>query len=77
VFYSPQCLPILIHKPASLAGKLPGLENIEPPQQNTAEGKALRARSMYYQNYQSQSRLLSGVPIPLYRSAGFSIIYLS
>ena len=23
----PQCLPILIHKPANLAGKLPGAEN--------------------------------------------------
>ena len=27
----PQDLPILIHKPASLAGKLPGLERIVPP----------------------------------------------
>jgi hypothetical protein len=27
----PQCLPVLIHKPANLAGKLPGLENIQPP----------------------------------------------
>ncbi|OGO42296.1 MAG: hypothetical protein A2W36_06800 [Chloroflexi bacterium RBG_16_58_14] len=27
----PQDLPILIHKPASLADKLPGLERIAPP----------------------------------------------
>jgi hypothetical protein len=30
-FICPQCLPVLIHKPANLADKLPGLENIEPP----------------------------------------------
>lgn len=30
-FICPQCLPILIHKPANLADKLPGLENIQPP----------------------------------------------
>lgn len=28
----PQHLPILIHKPAQLAGKLPGVENISPPE---------------------------------------------
>jgi hypothetical protein len=27
----PQCLPILIHKPANLAGKLPGAENFGAP----------------------------------------------
>lgn len=27
----PQHLPILIHKPATLADKLPGLEKISPP----------------------------------------------
>jgi hypothetical protein len=27
----PQHLPILIHKPAQLAGKLPGIENLAPP----------------------------------------------
>ena len=32
VYICPQCLPILIHKPADLAGKLPGLEDVEPPQ---------------------------------------------
>jgi hypothetical protein len=32
VYICPQCLPILIHKPANLAGKLPGLENIQPSQ---------------------------------------------
>jgi len=26
----PQCFPLMIHKPASLADKLPGLENIRP-----------------------------------------------
>ncbi len=26
----PQCLPVMIHKPQSLAGKLPGAENFEP-----------------------------------------------
>jgi len=31
VFICPQCLPVLIHKPANLADKLPGLENAEPP----------------------------------------------
>ncbi|KAF0106628.1 MAG: hypothetical protein FD146_2427 [Anaerolineaceae bacterium] len=31
VFICPQCLPALIHKPASLADKLPGLENVQPP----------------------------------------------
>jgi len=28
----PQCLPVLIHKPGTLAGKLPGLENLQPPE---------------------------------------------
>lgn len=28
----PQHLPILIHKPATLADKLPGLELLEPPE---------------------------------------------
>ena len=32
VYICPQCLPILIHKPANLAAKLPGLENIQPQQ---------------------------------------------
>ena len=32
VYICPQCLPVLIHKPANLAAKLPGLENIQPPQ---------------------------------------------
>jgi hypothetical protein len=32
VYICPQCLPILIHKPSSLASKLPGLENVPPPQ---------------------------------------------
>jgi hypothetical protein len=32
VYICPQCLPILIHKPANLAGKLPGLESTQPPQ---------------------------------------------
>lgn len=27
IFICPQCLPILIHKPANLAEKLPGAEN--------------------------------------------------
>jgi len=31
VHICPQCLPVLIHKPANLAGKLPGLEKIQPP----------------------------------------------
>jgi hypothetical protein len=26
----PQCLPVMIHKPQNLAGKLPGAENFEP-----------------------------------------------
>jgi hypothetical protein len=26
----PQCLPVLIHKPQNLAGKLPGAENFAP-----------------------------------------------
>ena len=30
IYICPQCLPVLIHKPASLAEKLPGLENIPP-----------------------------------------------
>ncbi len=32
VYICPQCLPVLIHKPATLAEKLPGLENVQPPQ---------------------------------------------
>ena len=28
----PQHLPILIHKPVQLAGKLPGAENLSPPE---------------------------------------------
>lgn len=28
----PQHLPILIHKPAQLAGKLPGAANLSPPE---------------------------------------------
>ena len=27
IFICPQCLPVLIHKPANLAEKLPGAEN--------------------------------------------------
>lgn len=30
----PQHLPILIHKPAQLAGKLPGAENLSPPEEH-------------------------------------------
>jgi hypothetical protein len=29
-FICPQCLPALIHKPHTLAGKLEGVESIEP-----------------------------------------------
>lgn len=29
----PQCLPILIHKPQTLAEKLPGAENLKPVSQ--------------------------------------------
>lgn len=32
VFICPQCLPVLIHKPANLREKLPGLENVQPSQ---------------------------------------------
>jgi hypothetical protein len=32
VYICPQCLPILIHEPANLAGKLPGLKNVQPQQ---------------------------------------------
>jgi hypothetical protein len=32
IFICPQCLPVLIHKPGNLAKKLPGLENLQPPQ---------------------------------------------
>lgn len=28
-FLCPQCLPVIIHKPHKLAGKLPGAENFE------------------------------------------------
>jgi hypothetical protein len=31
VYICPQCLPVLIHKPATLADKMPGVEKIEPP----------------------------------------------
>jgi hypothetical protein len=30
-YICPQCLPVLIHKPANLAGKLPGAESFGPP----------------------------------------------
>jgi len=30
-FICPQCLPVLIHKPANLADKLPGAENFGKP----------------------------------------------
>lgn len=30
IFICPQCLPVLIHKPANLAEKLPGAENFGP-----------------------------------------------
>ena len=30
IYICPQCLPILIHKPANLAEKLPGAENFGP-----------------------------------------------
>lgn len=29
-FICPECFPILIHKPQTLAGKLPGSENLSP-----------------------------------------------
>jgi hypothetical protein len=32
VWICPQHLPILIHKPAQLADKLPGMEALEPPE---------------------------------------------
>lgn len=28
----PQCLPVLIHTPAKLADKMPGLEKLQPPE---------------------------------------------
>lgn len=31
IYICPQCLPMLIHKPAALAGKLPGAETFGPP----------------------------------------------
>ncbi len=31
IFICPQCLPVLIHKPANLAGKLPGAEKFGSP----------------------------------------------
>jgi hypothetical protein len=31
VFICPQCLPVLIHKPAELKDELPGVEKIKPP----------------------------------------------
>ena len=30
LFICPQCLPVLIHKPQNLAGKLEGAENFPP-----------------------------------------------
>jgi hypothetical protein len=30
----PQHLPVLIHDPAQLAGKLPGVENLGPPEEH-------------------------------------------
>ena len=30
-YICPQCLPVLIHKPANLAGKLPGADNFGTP----------------------------------------------
>jgi hypothetical protein len=32
ILICPQCLPVLIHKPANLAGKLPGAEKFGPAQ---------------------------------------------
>ena len=34
IYICPQCLPILIHKPANLAEKLPGAENFGKPAEN-------------------------------------------
>jgi len=31
IYICPQCLPVLIHKPANLSGKLPGAENFGSP----------------------------------------------
>jgi hypothetical protein len=31
VYICPQCLPVLIHKPASLSDRLPGAETFGPP----------------------------------------------
>ena len=31
IYICPQCLPVLIHKPASLGDKLPGAENFGAP----------------------------------------------
>jgi len=31
IYICPQCLPVLIHKPANLADKLPGSENFGQP----------------------------------------------
>ena len=31
IYICPQCLPVLIHKPANLADKLPGAENFGVP----------------------------------------------
>jgi hypothetical protein len=36
VYICPQCLPVLIHKPANLREKLPGLENLQPAQPDHA-----------------------------------------
>ncbi len=32
-YICPQCLPILIHKPDALGGKLGGVESLQPPEQ--------------------------------------------
>ena len=32
IYICPQCLPVLIHKPANLADKLPGAENFGAPE---------------------------------------------
>jgi hypothetical protein len=37
LYICPQHLPILIHEPAKLAGKLPGVENLIPPKGHGGE----------------------------------------
>jgi hypothetical protein len=34
IYICPQCLPVLIHKPANLADKLPGAESFGAPAEN-------------------------------------------